>query len=101
MTTKRTARNRGKSAERWLAKQVKGKRILRKGEQVSDVETDFAVYEVKEREHLPVWIIKAMAQAQNHPDRGDRVGVVVLIEKGHRACYTIVKLDDWIEITGG
>ena len=101
MTTRKTARDRGKNAERWLAKQVNGKRILRKGEKVSDVDTDFAVYEVKEREELGGFLTHAMEQAQNHPGRGDRVGVVALVEKGHKHCFVCLRLEDWLEVTGG
>lgn len=93
-------RNRGKCAERFIATQVGGKRDLRKGLQISDVRTEYAVYEVKERSKLPEWMNYAMSQAVGDPELGTKIPCVALVENQHKNIYIMVRLKDWQDITG-
>ena len=101
MTTNKIARRRGKDAERYIARAVKGKRILQQGLNVPDVETAAFVYQVKERNHIPQWIILAMVNAQRYAKAKDKTPAVALVELEHRHSYILVTLEDWIDLTGG
>lgn len=101
MVSNKTARDRGKNAERWLAKQVGGKRLLRKGEQVADVETDFAIYEVKERTKISDFLLDALRQAEDEAKPKGKTPVFALTELGHKNNLVILRLEEWLEITGG
>jgi len=70
-------RDRGKSYERWLAQDLGGRRIGLLGSE--DVLTNTFAIEAKEREKLPAFLKKTMAQAKaNCPD--DRLALVCLHE---------------------
>ena len=80
MTTNKITRRRGKDAERYIARAVKGKRILQQGLNVPDVESNAFVYQVKERERIPQWIILAMVNAQHYAKVKDKTPAVALVE---------------------
>jgi ectoine hydroxylase-related dioxygenase (phytanoyl-CoA dioxygenase family) len=92
---------RGKQAERYVAKAVGGKRVIEKGVNNPDVRTSLADYEVKKRDKLPVLLTNAMAQAIRNADN-NKMPVVVLLENGHpRDAIVCIRLQDWIEHFGG
>jgi hypothetical protein len=91
---------RGKQAERYVAKAVGGKRVIEKGISNPDVQTPLADYEVKKRDKLPVLLTNAMAQAVRNAD--GKMPAVVLMENGHpRDAIVCIRLQDWTNYFGG
>ena len=70
-------RQRGKDYERWLARDLEGRRVGLLG--MEDVVTNRFAIECKEREKLPRFIHKCISQAKaNCPD--DKLAIVALHE---------------------
>lgn len=66
------------------------------GLRTPDVETDVWSIECKEREKLPAWLHKAMAQARTNATPG-KLPLVILHQKGerHDNDMVVVRLADW------
>ena len=83
-------RDRGKSLERWVAQDLGGRRIGLLGRE--DVLTNKFAIECKEREKLPAFLKKTMAQAKNNcPD--DRLPIVCLHELNSNHDHDLVVME--------
>ena len=93
-------RQRGKSLERWIAKDLNGERIGILGKEDVVIHHGCFSLEVKERKTLPVFIWKSMAQAQrNAAKRGYRPGVVLHeLGKEHEQDIVLCRYKDFKEI---
>jgi len=80
-----------KATERAIAKRLQGQRVGNRGAASPDVETSWACVECKERQRLPQWLRRGLAQAEEGATDG-RVGVLVLHQKGERYSDAIVCL---------
>ena len=89
-------RRRGKDFERWLAKDLGGRRIGLLGQE--DVIIDKYRAECKERKKLPMFIKKCMAQAISNCR--DAIPIVILHElnSNHNDDLVIMRYADWKEI---
>ena len=83
-----------KYAERSVAKKLGGRRIVEKGIQTHDVETDWLVVEVKTRKKLPQWLTKAVALNRiKSPD--NKLPVVILKSPSVSVSLVIMDLTDF------
>ena len=93
-----------KETERRIASLLGGQRVPITGRQrgdVPDIAHDFLAIEVKERRHLPGWLLDGMAQAVAAA-RGGQMPIVVLHQAGDRYedALVVVRLKDWREWYG-
>ncbi len=90
-----------KALERRTARALGGKRLGATGQSTPDVISDDGrvVAECKHRQTLPQWITGALAKvrAQAGPER---LGVVVLHERGAHDSIVCVALKDWLDWYG-
>jgi len=89
-----------KQTERRVAKFLGGEVTERIGRKGVDVETDWLVIEVKERERLPQWIDEALQSARTLAN-GSKLGIVVLHEKGSHDDLVVLGLKDFKQWFGG
>jgi len=96
MTEKRWKRD-----ERNIARDFGTERVLQKGRDVPDFETEAVVGEVKSRKALPRWLKDAVAQARRYalPFNG-KLPVVCLKEKGMRGYFVVIHSDDFMDWYG-
>lgn len=87
-------RRRGKDLERFLAKDLKGRRLGLLGMEDVILGDDYAI-ECKEREKLPVFLRKCMAQACANCN--NKTPIVVLHQLGdhHADDLVIMRYSDW------
>ncbi len=85
---------RWKYVERRVAKLLGGTRVTRKGSAEVDVEHKWLGIEVKSMEHLPKWLIEAMAQSEANSPK-DKLPIVVLCEK-QGAEIVCIRLEQFI-----
>jgi len=90
-----------KRDERNIARAFGTERILEKGRDVPDFETDSVVGEVKSRKALPKWLTGAVAQARRYAQPfDDKLPVVCLKEKGMRGFLVVIHSDDFMDWYG-
>ena len=99
-----TNSRRGKDAELRWAKRVRGKRHPISGVEQTDVENDWAAYEVKSRlpGSFPKWLLGAFRQARGHASRTGKVGAVALEYRipGHSQWFVCVDAETWRDLHG-
>ncbi len=89
-----------KRAERRVAAHLGGRRIKAHGDRSADVETDWAVAEVKYRQSLPEWITGALRKARDHAPEG-KLPLLVLVERDHEAELVVMRMSDFKDWFGG
>jgi len=72
-----------KQTERAIARRLGGVRVGPTGDSGPDILAPHLAIEVKERQALPQWLLRGLAQAEEGATDG-RVGVLVLHRKGQR-----------------
>jgi hypothetical protein len=72
-----------KATERSIARRLQGQRVGPTGRTGPDILAPRLAIEVKERQALPQWLLRGLAQAEEGATDG-RVGVLVLHRKGQR-----------------
>jgi len=87
-------RQRGKDYERWIAKDLGGRRVGLLG--FEDVLTQKFAIECKERKKLPKFVVNTMEQAENNAPEG-KIPVVCLHElhAPHEKDLVIMYYEDW------
>jgi hypothetical protein len=92
-----------KAAEKAVARILNGERISNKhlGASCADVVAGAFSVECKEREKIPLWLIRAIEQSERNA-RGGRTAIVELHEKGQRYYddLVIMRLSSFIEWHG-
>lgn len=68
-----------KRAERRIAAVLGGERLRKGGTPSADVESDWAVAEVKHRKKLPAWIKAGVRQAEDHAP-ASKIALCILVE---------------------
>jgi len=87
---------RWKRTERDIAGDFGTERVLQKGRDVPDFETDAVIGEVKSRQSLPKWLKEAMAQARQYAQPLNcKLPVLCLKEKGMRGYLVVIHSDDF------
>jgi hypothetical protein len=89
-----------KAVERRVARILDGKRVGATGAATPDVVNDWLVVEVKHRARLPQWLTTAVAKIRSQAGK-ERLGVVVLHEKGARYGIVCLNLHDFRDWFGG
>lgn len=94
---KKTAINRGRSFEQFLARAFGGQRIGISGRATIDVMTPTLAIEAKEKEHLPKWIMSALALARSKALDG-QTPILVLHQLGnkHDDDLVVLRLEDFM-----
>ena len=89
-------RNRGKSLERWVAKDLGGRRTGILG--AEDVMVNGMAFECKERAALPRFLVDSMIQAERNA-KGD-MAIVILHElsKDHGLDYVLLRYKNFKDI---
>lgn len=91
-----------KNVERRVAKTLDGKRTGPTGRQGPDVVSEWLCVEVKHRARLPQWLTGTVAKIRSQAGP-DRLGIVVLHERGMRGGIVCMSLHDfkaWFDGTG-
>jgi hypothetical protein len=92
---------RWKRHEREIAGDFGTERVLQKGRDVPDFETDAVVGEVKSRKSLPRWLKEAMAQARQYAQPlNHKLPVLCLREKGMRGYFVVIHSEDFADWYG-
>lgn len=92
-------RERWKRYERLLADKLGGNRVPCIGKRAADIICEDWQFEVKVRDNLPLWLLKAVEQSE-HESEGRR-SAVLLIEarRGRPAQYfALMRLDTFIKL---
>jgi hypothetical protein len=94
-------RRRGKDLERFLAKDLGGRRVGILGQE--DVTTDRFSIECKEREAYPAFLEQSMAQAIRNSLSGDKIPVFILhrLNQGHDTDLVMMRYGDWKNLING
>jgi hypothetical protein len=95
-----------KTCERRIAELLGGQRIPITGRQrgeTPDIEHEALSIEVKSRKSLPVWLLKALNQAQAASNDGKKIPVVVLHQDHAPYAHSLVvlKLKDFADHLNG
>lgn len=88
-----------KRAERHVAHRLGGRRTNIPGMEGPDVSTPYLAVEVKLRGRLPTWLKLAVDDAKRKANT-DQTGLAVLMEKGQRNGYVLMRLSDLEDIVG-
>ena len=88
-----------KAVERRTAALLGGKRMGAVGAAGPDVVTDGMAIECKHRETLPAWLTSALQKIRQQAG-ADRLGLVVLHEKGKRDSLVVLSLSDFVSRYG-
>lgn len=92
---------RWKRSERDIARSFGTERVLEKGRDVPDFETDTMVGEVKSRKTLPKWLTEAVTQARRYAQPlNSKLPVLCLKEKGMRGFLVVIHSDDFVDWYG-
>jgi hypothetical protein len=89
-----------KAVERRVARILDGRRVGATGAATPDVDAGWLVAEVKHRARLPQWLTTAAAKVRSQAG-SERLGVVVLHEKGARGGLVCLNLYDFRDWFGG
>ena len=89
-----------KAVERRVARILDGRRVGATGAATPDVVSDWLCVEVKHRARLPQWLTAAAAKVRSQAG-SERLGVVVLHEKGARGGLVCLNLYDFRDWFGG
>jgi hypothetical protein len=84
-----------KDHERRTASLLGGKRLGATGAANEDVTAPGLAIECKHRDSLPAWLTDALAKVRAQAGR-DRLGLVVLHEKGRRDSLVVLALSDFV-----
>ncbi len=85
-----------KDHERRTAAALGGRRLGATGAANEDVAVPGLAVECKHRESLPAWLTGALSKVRQQAGP-DRVGVVVLHEKGKRDSLVVLALSDFVQ----
>jgi hypothetical protein len=88
-----------KAVERRTAAMLGGRRLGATGAANEDVTAPGMAIECKHRETLPAWLTDALAKVRAQAGR-DRLGLVVLHEKGRRDSLVCMALSDFVKRYG-
>lgn len=88
-----------KRAERHVAHRLGGRRTNIPGMRGPDVSTQYLAVEVKFRGRLPTWLKVALQDAKRKANK-DQTAIAVLMEKGDRNGYALMRLSDLEVIVG-
>ncbi len=92
-----------KHAERQIAKRLGARRVGPTGQATPDIEVgDWLLVEVKHRKNLPVWLLDALEQVEQHATEA-QLPIAVLHAHGMPYDHSLVvlRLDDFVEWFGG
>ena len=90
-----------KRTERKIAGDFGTERVLQKGRDVPDFETDAVIGEVKSRKTLPKWLKDAMAQARQYAQPLNcKLPVLCLKERGMRGYLVVIHSEDFVQWYG-
>ena len=96
--------NAWKRLERKVAKDFKGKRILRGADfsiSSPDGESNCFVWECKVRKNLPQWIQKSLDTLLFFANKAKKVPFFVFHEKGRRKDFVLIAYDDFLKLVQG